>query len=53
MMNTYRQGGEARVYWLTLPLPRDGDLAEVARAVNAAIERGRRSRSARRCACST
>jgi lysophospholipase L1-like esterase len=38
MMDTYRQGGSARVYWLTLPIPRDGDLAEVARAVNAAIE---------------
>jgi hypothetical protein len=38
MMNTYRQGGGARVYWLTLPIPRDDDLAEVARAVNAAIE---------------
>ena len=37
MMNTYRQGGDARVYWLTLPLPRDRDLQEVARAVNAAI----------------
>jgi lysophospholipase L1-like esterase len=38
MMNTYRQGGAARVYWLTLPIPRDGDLAAVARVVNAAIE---------------
>ena len=38
MMNTYRQGGDARVYWLTLPIPRDDDLAEVARTVNAAIE---------------
>jgi hypothetical protein len=38
MMNTYRQGGSARVYWLTLPIPRDDDLAEVARTVNAAIE---------------
>jgi lysophospholipase L1-like esterase len=38
MMNTYRQGGSARVYWLTLPIPRDDDFAEVARAVNAAIE---------------
>ena len=38
MMDTYRQDGAARVYWLTLPLPRDGDLAEVARSVNAAIE---------------
>jgi len=37
MMNTYRQGGEARVYWLTLPAPRDGDRREIARAVNAAI----------------
>ena len=37
-MDTYRQGGGARVYWLTLPIPRDGDFAEVARAVNAAIE---------------
>jgi len=37
MMNAYRQRGDARVYWLTLPLPRDRDLAEVARAVNAAI----------------
>jgi hypothetical protein len=36
-MNTYRQGGDARVYWLTLPLPRDGDLQDVARSVNAAI----------------
>ena len=38
MMDTYRQDGQARVYWLTLPLPRDGELAEVARSVNAAIE---------------
>jgi lysophospholipase L1-like esterase len=37
MMNTYRQGGDARVYWLTLPAPRDGDRQEIARAVNAAI----------------
>jgi lysophospholipase L1-like esterase len=37
MMNTYRQRGEARVYWLTLPAPRDRDLREVARSVNAAI----------------
>ena len=37
MMNTYRQGGDARVYWLTLPLPRDRDCQEVARSVNAAI----------------
>jgi lysophospholipase L1-like esterase len=37
MMNTYRQGGAARVYWLTLPLPRDPDFQRVARSVNAAI----------------
>ena len=38
MMDTYRQGGDARVYWLTLPIPRDDDLAEVARTVNVAID---------------
>jgi lysophospholipase L1-like esterase len=38
MMNTYRQQGEARVYWLTLPAPRDSDRQKIARAVNAAIE---------------
>ncbi len=38
MMNTYRQGGDARVYWLTLPLPRDAERQRIARAVNAAIE---------------
>ena len=37
MMNTYRQRGDARVYWLTLPLPRDRDLQKVARSVNVAI----------------
>ena len=37
MMQTYRRDGEARVYWLTLPLPRDDDRARIARAVNAAI----------------
>jgi hypothetical protein len=38
MMDTYRQGGEARVYWLTLPMPRDDDRQEVARVVNEGIE---------------
>ena len=38
MMETYRQRGAARVYWLQLPLPRDSDLREVARTVNAGIE---------------
>jgi lysophospholipase L1-like esterase len=37
MMDTYRQGGEARVYWLTLPAPRDDDRQEIARVVNEAI----------------
>jgi hypothetical protein len=37
MMNTYRQGGAARVYWLTLPTPRDPDRQKIARTVNAAI----------------
>ena len=37
LMNTYRQAGAARVYWLTLPFPRDRDRQEIARAVNAAI----------------
>ena len=40
MMDTYRQGGEARVYWLTLPMPRDDDRQEVARVVNEAIRVG-------------
>ena len=38
MMNTYRQGGAARVYWLTLPLPREHSRQEIARAVNDAID---------------
>ncbi len=37
MMDTYRRRGAARVYWLTLPLPRDSRRQEIARAVNAAI----------------
>ena len=40
MMDSYRQDGEARVYWLTLPTPRDGDRAEVARVVNEAVAVG-------------
>jgi lysophospholipase L1-like esterase len=38
MMQTYRRDGDARVYWLTLPLPREPARQRVARAVNAAIE---------------
>lgn len=40
MMDTYRQEGEARVYWLTLPLPRDEERQDVARVVNEAIAVG-------------
>jgi lysophospholipase L1-like esterase len=37
MMDTYRRNGAARVYWLTLPLPRDPARQKIARSVNAAI----------------
>ena len=37
MMNTYRRDGRARVYWLTLPLPRDPERIRIARSVNEAI----------------
>lgn len=37
MMDTYRRAGASRVYWLTLPMPRDDARQEIARAVNAAI----------------
>jgi hypothetical protein len=37
MMETYRRRGAARVYWLTLPLPRDAARQKIARSVNAAI----------------
>ncbi|MGI8713660.1 MAG: GDSL-type esterase/lipase family protein [Solirubrobacteraceae bacterium] len=38
MMNTYRRAGAARVYWLTLPTPRDSARAKISLVVNAAIE---------------
>jgi len=38
MMNTYRQAGVARVYWLTLPAPRDPARAKISQVVNAAVE---------------
>lgn len=38
MMATYRRAGSARVYWLTLPAPRDPRRQTVSRAVNAAIK---------------
>ncbi len=37
MMNTYRRDGDARLYWLNLPMPRDQARQKIARAVNAAI----------------
>jgi lysophospholipase L1-like esterase len=37
MADTYRQGGAARVYWITLPVPRDPDRQRISRVVNAAI----------------
>lgn len=37
IMNTFRQGGAAHVYWITLPTPRDAARARIARVVNAAI----------------
>ncbi len=40
MANTYRQNGQARVYWLTLPTPREAARRSIARVVNAAIEVG-------------
>ena len=40
MANTYRQNGMARVYWLTLPTPREAARRSIARVVNAAIEVG-------------
>ena len=40
MANTYRQNGAARVYWITLPTPREAERRAIARAVNAAIEVG-------------
>ena len=38
MMDTYRRAGLARVYWLTLPTPRDGARAQISLVVNAAID---------------
>lgn len=36
VMNTFRQAGEARVYWMLLPAPRDGDRQKIARVINLA-----------------
>ena len=40
MANTYRQKGAARVYWITLPTPREADRQRIERVVNAAIAVG-------------
>lgn len=37
MMDTYRQAGAARVYWLNLPGPRSAARQRISRSVNAAI----------------
>lgn len=34
---TYRRGGAARVYWITVPTPRDPDRGRISRVVDAAI----------------
>jgi hypothetical protein len=36
VMNTFRQGGAARVYWLLLPAPRDPARQKISRVVNLA-----------------
>ena len=37
LMDNYRQGGAARVYWLTVPTARDPDRKPITDAVNAAV----------------
>jgi len=37
LIDDYRQGGDARVYWLTVPTARDPDRAPITAAVNAAV----------------
>jgi lysophospholipase L1-like esterase len=36
--DTYRQEGAARVYWITVPTPRDDERTAVSRVVNAALD---------------
>jgi hypothetical protein len=38
MTDTFRQDGAARVYWITVPTPRDDDRARISRVVNAALD---------------
>ena len=42
-MRSYRRGGDGRVYWLTLPAPRDRRRKPIYHAVDEAIERAARS----------
>ena len=37
VIEAYRRGGAKRVYWLTLPAPRDAERAKITRVVNSAI----------------
>jgi hypothetical protein len=37
MVDTYRQAGNGRVYWITVPTARDADRARIGRVVNAAV----------------
>jgi len=37
VMNTYRRGGKALVYWLTVPTPREVARVRIERSVNAAV----------------
>jgi hypothetical protein len=37
VMDTFRQGGETKVYWLTVMTPRDPDAARIVKLVDAAI----------------
>jgi lysophospholipase L1-like esterase len=37
LMATYRRGGAARVYWITVPTPRETQRQQITRVVNAAI----------------
>jgi uncharacterized protein len=39
MVRSWLRGGEGRVYWLTLPTPRDRGLARVQRAIDRAVTR--------------
>ncbi len=37
VMDAYRRAGQAHVYWLTVPTPRDAARAKITRVVNAAV----------------